>query len=67
METGIPVLAGRNEVERLHGVAKAAALQTGAQGDALDMMIADVLEILLRQSNRQEIALHRRTSLHAIK
>lgn len=44
-------LGGEDELVRLHGVARTAALQTGATGALFDATIADVLRVLLLRSN----------------
>ena len=66
MANGITVLAGAAEVERLHSIAKAAAIQTGAKGGALDALTADITTSLIKQSNKNELSNLRRASLRVV-
>lgn len=50
-ETAIPLLFDRDEITRLHSIAYAAAIQTGAKGYALDVATASIFESLADQAN----------------
>lgn len=62
----MPVLGGVDELDRLHGIARTAALQTGAKGLELEEVTAEILFALIAQSNRAIGADQRRPNLQLV-
>jgi hypothetical protein len=48
----LPITFARDEAERLHSIAYAAAIQTGAKGEELDEVTAAIFAALAAQTNR---------------
>lgn len=67
MSGGVPILCGMDEFERLHRVAYAAAIQTGAKGDALDHVLAGIVRVLLAEANRATIRAERHPPLRLVR
>lgn len=62
----LPIMFSIDEVERLHSIAYAAAIQTGAKGDELDSVTADVFRALAQQANRAEQRARERPNLQLV-
>ena len=66
MNARLPLLFATDEIERLHGIAYAAAIQTGAKGEALDQVTSDVFRALAGQANADLIGAAKRPALRLI-
>lgn len=66
MDNGQPILVGEDEAIRLHAIAHTAAIQTGLQDYALDVLTAEIFSALVKHSNVAAMQLHRRSSLRVV-
>jgi hypothetical protein len=56
MTERLPLLFGEDEIVRLHSLAYATAIQTGAKVNELDEVTSEVFRSLARQANRAVIS-----------
>jgi hypothetical protein len=66
MTERMPILFNLAEVERLHGLAYTTAIQTGAKGEELDHLTAEVFRSLAGKANRDVLAAKARPKLHLV-
>lgn len=67
MADGLPLLSGEADIERLHDIARTAAIQTGAKGPDLDRVIAEIFTALAMQANKIELAARQPSHLQLVK
>jgi hypothetical protein len=63
---GLPLIIPEDEMIRLHSIAYAAAIQTGAKGHSLDCLTAELFTALAKQASLQVIEVQTPPSLRLI-
>ncbi|MBN9505032.1 MAG: hypothetical protein J0I69_03305 [Altererythrobacter sp.] len=62
----LPITFARDEVERLHSIAYAAAIQTGAKGIELDEVTSGIFRALAEQANRSVLRAREQPKLRVV-